>query len=61
MSRRIFIEFFEGIIVSSLLALKVCRFYEEGIIQKRQKERPQREFLNPLGAFILDRSGKPIS
>jgi hypothetical protein len=34
---------------------------EERVIQGREKERLQREALNPLGAVTSDRSGKSIS
>jgi hypothetical protein len=33
----------------------------KGQFKKRRKERLQREDLKPLGAFILEPSGKPIS
>jgi hypothetical protein len=36
-------------------------FLKKGIYDKWKKIRLQREFLDPLGAFILEPSGKPIS
>jgi hypothetical protein len=31
------------------------------VLEEKIKKRPQRENLNPLGAFIYDPSGKPNS
>jgi hypothetical protein len=41
---------------------KSSKFYRKGIIHKKGREkRPQRDIQDPLGAFILDPSGKSTS
>jgi hypothetical protein len=62
MPKRIHIDFFVAIIVFPLLVLKVqWLFIKKGQFREGRKERLQRKTLNPLGAFILGRSGKSIS
>jgi len=61
MPKRTAIDFFVAMIVSSFSFDDSDDFYKKGQLSRGRKKRPQRETLDPLGAFILDHPGKSNS